>query len=187
MNMCNICHHYIFSLIMFSLTISTTLCSCEKEEPRQNSEAIVPEGPRDPEPSEGSESDKNGDDSEGNNSGENSGTNNSGDNQEGENSGTGENTGEEDSEGESAIIGSWATKDESEQFHFEKDLKFHATTKQDGEMKGTYVYDSLKSHLWLSVNREDIVYSKEYRCIIEKDRMKLYDINGKLIELTKTK
>lgn len=155
--------HKVYIYIAAALFSLAICAACSKDEP-QRAPGIIHTGPRDEENAPGDEG------------------NTSADNLPSDPPGSG------DIDKKEGIIGEWFYASGEQAFVFHEDNYFTAVP-SDGmgfgvhetyEAAGTYVYDEMKRHLWLSVegfNKE--VYFLEFRCLIEQNKMTLYTLAGK--------
>lgn len=101
-----------------------------------------------------------------------------------ENGEGGENSGDQPEE-VSPIVGVWSTADGTEVRSFSTDGSYHVDMPGGETLDGSYAYDDFKRWLYLSLTTPTEIKSVEYRCIIEGDRMTLYDLASRETVLTR--
>lgn len=151
--------------ILISLLTLAVGAGCSKDEPRRAEGVTVPTGPRDEFTDQDDSSDPDKDDDSSNN----------------------------ETVKNAEILGSWIDSNGSTIFNFNDDDTFTGTAvtgmgfneEAGTPVEGIYTYDSFKTRLYLSVNGRneqyevETVYTINFRCIVDGEKMTLYSFSGK--------
>ncbi len=81
----------------------------------------------------------------------------------------------------SPIVGRWMVVGTEEIHVFEADGQYTSPLL----LVGSYTYDDLHRWLYLSIDDGVEVYVKEYKCILDGEKMTWYDLAGRKTELRK--